>query len=220
LKEVKKEGDTDDYNEINPAHYEAFMRKVFEEAYRVMSDHSWMICWFGPDPWFEPMAQWIEEAGMPSQPEGLSWEDHRKNWLKSKKGFKIRRLPGVWVKPNGQTMQPSKYLAHCTEFFYYARKGDPSIVRQGMNNSFQYSPVPAKKKIHPTERPIEMIQDLLKTFGRPGNTVMVPFAGSGNTLLAATNSEMVPFGWDLAQAYKDAFSIRVSTETFKQWRSY
>ena len=179
----------DDYNEIDPSAYLPFLRKLYKECYRVMSDHSWLICWYAAEPWQEVIYQALSEAG-----------------------FSLRRLGGIWAKPNGQTRQPNIYLGNATEPFYYARKGNPTITRQGRSNVYQYPTVPATKKIHPTERPVELIQDVLSTFGWPGARILVPFLGSGNTLLAASNLKFNGFGFDLTKAYKDGFTLRVGMQ--------
>ena len=121
----------------------------------------------------------------------------------------MKGIPGIWVKGGGQTQQPSLYLANSYEPFFYARKGGGRIVRQGRSNLFEFRVVNPDNKIHPTERPIEMIQELITTFCEPQSMVLVPFAGSGNTLLAAANLNMKAIGFDLAQEYKDAFIVRV-----------
>lgn len=179
----------DDYNEIDPQKYLPFLRELYKECYRVMSEHSWLLCWYAQEPWSEIIYQALCDAG-----------------------FSLRRLGGVWVKPNGQTRQPERYLGNATEPFYYARKGSPGIIRQGRSNAYTYPTVPATKKIHPTERPVELIQDVLSTFAWPGARILVPFLGSGNTLLAASNLKLNGFGFDLTKAYKDGFSIRVASE--------
>jgi len=93
--------------------------------------------------------------------------------------------------------------------FYYCWKGDPSLAKPGRSNVFGYKPVPHTKKIHPTERPLEMISDVLQTFAHPGANVLVPFAGSGNTLLAAMLCDMKGLGFDLTEGYRDGYVIRV-----------
>lgn len=212
LKNIKKAGDTDDYNEIAPHFYESFMKSTFAEAYRVTKDHAWMICWFGPE-WFEKIFCWIEAAG---KPEAMSIED----WRTSKRGFQVRRMPGIWMKRNGQTQQPDKYLASAAEYFFYARKGDPGIAKQGRSNIFDFGPVAPQRKRHPTERPIEMLESLLETFARTRETILVPFAGSGNTILAANNLGMPCIGWDLSQPYKDSFDVTVMTNEKDTFKSY
>jgi ParB/RepB/Spo0J family partition protein len=184
------------YNEIDPEKYATFMTKVFQECYRVLKPNSWLLCWFGPD-WFEPMHQWICEAG-----------------------FKNKRIPGLWIKgvenqdgvirsAPGQVMQPDRDLAKGYEMFFYARKGVPTINIPGTSNVFGFKPVPAMLKTHPTERPIELILELLRVFAQPNSNILVPFAGSGNTLIASALSKMLPIGYDLTEEYKDGYIIKV-----------
>ena len=75
----------DSYNEVASNQYIEFIQNVLEECYRVMSDESWMIVWFGPEPWFDLIYHMIISAG---KPENVKLED----WTKGKKGFQTRRL--------------------------------------------------------------------------------------------------------------------------------
>jgi ParB/RepB/Spo0J family partition protein len=190
-----KEGD---YNEVQAVEYIQFMDKVIKECYRVMVENSWMVLWFAPQPWLEDMYQ-----------------------LLVKNGFATTRLNGIWYKgQTGQCLQPDMYMASCYENFFYARKGNPSIIRQGRANVFHYRGVPTSVKSHPTERPIEMIQDVIQTFCWENSRILVPFAGSGNTLLAAENLGMTAIGCDLTQGYKDSFVVRVHDKTPPNYKSY
>jgi DNA modification methylase len=54
-----------------------------------------------------------------------------------------------------------------------------------------------------------MMEEILSTFVWKGARVMVPFLGSGNTMLAAHNLEMTSFGFELSKSYKDSFLVRV-----------
>lgn len=193
LVSIKKHKSTDislsmHYNEVDAKEYIIFMSKVIAECNRVMSENSWLICWFAIEPWIETIYQIIKSTGL-----------------------ETRRLVGLWYKGSGQlqTMQPDRYLANSYEPFFYAMKGKPSITKQGRSNVFQYKPIASQRKVHPTERPIELIQEILSTFGWEGARVLVPFLGSGNTILAAANLGMQAFGFDLAQEYKSSFVIKV-----------
>ena len=188
---------TEDYNEIDAKEYLAFMKRVFEECYRVMKDNSWLIVWFGPDPWFSLMLGTLRDAG-----------------------FEVRGLPGIWSKGRGQTQQPAMYLANTYEMFFYARKGKPGIRKQGRNNVFDFPPISGNGKSHPTERPVEMIEEVLRTFSEPGSRLLVPFLGSGNTLLAAANIGLQAFGFELSQIYKDRFIVRVDESQPGGYYSY
>lgn len=178
----------DCYNEIPAEKYIDFMTKVIKECYRILNVNGWMLMWFAPEPWFEPMYRAILSAG-----------------------FELKRMPAIWAKTGGafQTNWPEFELANSYELMFYARKGLATLNRAGRCNSFHYGQVPPHKKIHPTERPVEMMEDILSTFVVPGSRLVVPFAGSGNTLLAAANLGMPAVGCDLEESYKNTFTVRV-----------
>jgi ParB/RepB/Spo0J family partition protein len=185
LKKKKKDyiyGDS--YNEIDKKEYITFLRRTFKECYRVMSQHSWLLCWFAPEPWFEKVYLELRKSG-----------------------FSVHRMCGIWTKPSGQNMQPQSNLTNCYEMFFYARKGSPAIAKQGRSNLFDFAPI--QNKSHPTERPVEMMKEILETFAFEGSTVMVPFLGSGNTLIAAHELRMKPFGFELSKQYRDSFLVRI-----------
>jgi len=186
---------SDNYNEIDIEEYPDFMTHTLFEAAKAMSNSSWMILWHARQ-WRELLQKILDELG-------LVYDE------------------GIWYKgAGGQTNAPNFHLASCYESFFYIRKGTPSIIRQGRSNVFNYKPVPSATKVHPTERPIEMIQDMIQTFCWEGARILVPFVGSGNTILAASNLGMKAFGWDLSQTYKDAYIIKVSSGRPGGYRSY
>lgn len=189
LKRNKKENECVGYNEIKSIDYVDFMRKVLMESYRTMKPSSWLILWFAPAPWFEVVYNLLKETG-----------------------FDVTRMCGIWVKGQGQTMQPLRKLANSYEMFFYVSKGRPHIAKPGSNNQFIYPPVPSNQKIHPTERPSELIEDILTTFVKPDSQIMVPFLGSGKTITAAHKVQMSAFGFELTQNYKDSFIIRINEE--------
>ena len=193
----KSEGESqyqkEDYNEIladvymngDPKGDWKGMKYLFKECYRVMTDHSWLLCWFGSQPWFEEMYKAIISAG-----------------------FESTRLCGIWVKPSGQTKRPEMLLANAYETFFYAWKGRPAINKAGRSNVFTYSPDLPQNKIHPTERPIELMKDLYDTFAFQGSRILIPFLGSGSGLLAANELGMTGVGFELSKAYRDSFLVK------------
>lgn len=187
----------DDYNEVPREKYLQFMGDTLTQCYRVMSENSWLIMWFGPDPWFKDLHDLMELVG-----------------------FKGSMIPGIWAKPSGQTKSPATNLANSYEMFFYARKGSPIIGKQGRANVFNFKGINPQYKVHPTERPIEMIQEVLATFGWTGARVLVPFLGSGNTILAAENLNMQALGCELTPAYKNPFVLKVTSSVPGSYRSY
>ncbi|MEE9420120.1 MAG: DNA methyltransferase [Desulfatiglandaceae bacterium] len=191
LHEVKKDqsgiGATEGYNEIDKGIYLPFLDRTLKEAYRITKDGGWVLLWFGPEPWFQSAFDALRRAKL-----------------------KTRRIPALWAKSAGQTLAPDIYMANCYEPFYYARKGDAKLVKKGRSNVFNFAPVPPSRKTHPTERPVELMEEILEVFCEPGAKICVPFLGSGNTVLAAHNLKMQAFGWELTQEYKDSFVVKVA----------
>lgn len=187
------------YNEISPGVYLSFIDRVLEECYRVMVQDSWIILWFGPEPWFDPIFQ-----------------------LLRKHNFEGLRMPAVWIKEGqtGQSKRPELYMANNYEMFFYARKGNARIQKQGRPNNFNYKPVVSSQKEHPTEKPIELYMDILEVFGLPTQRLLVPFLGSGNTLLAAENLGMQGFGYEKSADRKDGFTLKIYNNEPGHYRSY
>lgn len=175
----------DSYNEVSPQDYPDFMQQTLSHAYRVAAENSWLIVWFAPEPWAEDVYRWITAAG-----------------------FRTKRIYGHWVKPGGQTHNPTIHLASAVENFYYCAKGNPTLAIPGRTNAFNYAPVPPANKTHPTERPIELMDAIISTFSMPGGRILVPFGGSGNTLLSAWKLGIQGVCYDLGVDHKEAYNVK------------
>ena len=189
----------ENYNEVSSEDYQDFLDRLFVECYRVMAPMSWIVCWYGIQ-WYHVVMASMENAG-----------------------FEVCDLPAIWTKTGhqGQTRAPDVRLGNVYEPFLYARKDKSSVIKQpGRTNQFSFKSLHPDHKIHPTERPIEMIEEVIKTFNTPGGHTMVPFLGSGNTLLAATNLGSTCFGFDLSEEYKNAFLKRVMDGEPGKYKSY
>lgn len=175
---------TTGYNEVESSEYETFMKAIFKEAYRVLKNDRWFLCWYAIHPWHGKIVEWLEEAG-----------------------FKVEAPPAIWAKPSGGNARPQDRLTSTYEPFIYASKGSPKLSRMGALNTFLTLPVSPDKKIHPTQRPLSLIKEILSIFTDPGSKVLSPTLGSGTTILAAHACKMKAFGFDLQQNYKDSFKL-------------
>lgn len=183
------DGPDDDYNEIDEDEYPDFFKSVASEVYRILRPDSFAVFWYG-----------------------LQWH-HEIYTTLCDVGFKVNPIPAIWYKGQaGQTAQPDIALASCYEPFFLARKGTPRMYRQGRSNVFHFSPLAPSRKIHRTERPVDLIAEILETILFPGSTILVPFLGSGATLRAAYKLGHSGFGWDLSEKNKSRFLRRVSEE--------
>jgi site-specific DNA-methyltransferase (adenine-specific) len=64
------------------------------------------------------------------------------------------------------------------------------------------------EKIHPTQKPVMLLQQLIEIFTDPGDIVIDPVAGSGTTLIAANNCGRKAYGFEINKGfYKDALRL-------------
>lgn len=185
------------YTEVAEADYPGFISKVISECARILHPDGWLVIWYG-----------------------ANWQSLIRDLLRKHK-LLTSEIPAIWVKPAGQTQQPNLYLASAYESFIYARKtNNACLASPGRRNVFQYNPVAPQRKIHPTERPIELMTDIISTFVGKESNVLVPFAGSGATLLAAANLGMRAIGFDIDIDYRNAFIVRVNDALPGKYMSY
>uniref|UniRef100_A0A6M3IZ65 ParB-like N-terminal domain-containing protein n=1 Tax=viral metagenome TaxID=1070528 RepID=A0A6M3IZ65_9ZZZZ len=189
----------DAYNEVDASEYEEFMRKMLTKCYEISAINSWIVVWYSPEP--------IEYAYMI-----LS--------IMKEIGYEGRAIPGVWKKDKGQTNRPELYLGNSAEFFLYARKGNAIINKQGRDSIFDYKPVAPQRKRHTTEKPIEMMEDLINTFIEPGKKAFSPCLGSGNDILAAVNIGVYMQGTELTKEFKDLYTVEVYKGRPPNYKSY
>lgn len=206
LNNVKRGGTDgyDHYNEIDKAVYMDFMANVISESFRIAKPNAWLVLWFGPEPWFEPLYDLLAF-------ETIVHPETKQVYKKPR--FSVKRMPGIWTKPNGQTQQPLTNLANSYEMFFYARKGNAELHMPGRSNLFNFNPVCAGNKRHPTERPAELIREILATFTLENQQVVVPFAGSGRTMLEAWKMKRTAIGYDLSDDYRNGYLEALAQET-------
>ena len=98
----------------------------------------------------------------------------------------------VWSKTNPIPLCNGKYLSDC-EFIVYAH-GKGAVF----NNDCPYeykrkvysSPIVSNEnRLHPAQKPVELLKRYILLHTMPGATVFDPFMGSGSTAIAAYNTE-------------------------------
>lgn len=75
---------------------------------------------------------------------------------------------------------------------------------------------PQKNDLHPTMKPVELVERAIRNSSRPGNVVLDPFGGSGTTLIAAEKSGRIARLIELDPKYVDVIVLRWEEFTGKQ----
>ena len=125
-----------------------------------------------------------------------------------KVGFKFCNLL-VWVK-NNQT--PHKFFMSRTEFILMLRKGKERYINNlGTSNVFTYPNIMGNK-FHPTEKPVELMRDLIVNSTNEGDKVLDPFMGSGSTCLACKQTNREYYGIEINEKYYNIAQKRLENE--------
>jgi len=181
----------DEFQEVDAIAYPDFIERLAHEAYRVLKPNSWMICWCAAG-WFDETRKRMEKAG-----------------------FEVRKSPLIWSKfKQGRNRNPSSTFTVDYEMLIYARKGNAQLQKQGASSVFPY--MQDSKIVHPTQKPIGLMEDIYSCFIQPQDKVWIPFAGSGNSIVAAANIGAECLATDLSQVFKDDYVLRVEAWTGKR----
>lgn len=68
-------------------------------------------------------------------------------------------------------------------------------------------------RVHPTQKPIPLLESLIDLFTDPGDVVIDPCAGSGSTLVAAANLGRRAYGFEIKREYVRAFQNEMPDAT-------
>jgi len=157
-----------------------FYANMMPIMYAKLLPNSWILCWTGKEHWIDT------------------------NEIAKEVGFKVQP-PGIWAKPGGTTNTPKTNMISSYEMFLLFRKGQATFNTNSLNAVINFDPAPASKRTHQWEKPLDMYRYLLSVFGKPGSIFASPFAGSGNSMLAAAMEGMIAMGCDQRQKYVYSF---------------
>lgn len=79
------------------------------------------------------------------------------------------------------------------EAIIYAKKGRRPIPRR-RSSVLTFDRTPSSQHFHPTQKPVPLLEELLKMSMSPGDTMVDPFCGSGSAIVAAERLGMNGIG--------------------------
>lgn len=98
--------------------------------------------------------------------------------------FKVKNLL-VWEKNNTSMGDLKGDFAPKVEFVLFCHKGRTHIRGKRDPNIFKFART--GNELHPTQKPVDLMQYLIEKFSDKDMIVFDPFAGSGTTAIAAEN---------------------------------
>mgnify|MGYP001398877604 CR=1 FL=1 len=127
-------------------------------------------------------------------------------WLIDKwnaEGFSMDIIPGIWVRGanTARTNQPTRYFNRCYDMFVYGTRGKYTLNKQGTTNVLEYVNVHQSDRIHPSQKPLELMEEIISRLCLPGSIILDPMCGSGQTLSAALKRGCQPVGFEIDEKY-------------------
>ena len=93
----------------------------------------------------------------------------------------------VWVKNNHGSGDLKGAYGPKHEFVMFLHKGRATLKSGRRPDVIEASKVPGGQMVHPTEKPVSLMEGLIADVTLPGGVVLDPFMGSGSTGVAASN---------------------------------
>ncbi len=96
-----------------------------------------------------------------------------------------------------------KVVGNCEYGLIFYREKLPKFNNNGkmVFNCFDWPKEINDNKIHPTQKPVALLERLIEIFTDPGDVVIDPCAGSGSTLIAAENKGRESYGFEIKKDF-------------------
>ena len=117
-------------------------------------------------------------------------------------GFRQIRLL-EWLKTNPVPLNSKvNYLTNAREIAVSGVKGNKPTFHSEYDNGVYHYPICRDKgRFHPTQKPLQLMVDLIEKHSNPGDLVLDCFAGSGTTAAAALETGRRFLGCELNPDY-------------------
>lgn len=124
-------------------------------------------------------------------------------------GFKFQQII-VWKKNNAT---PNKYYLNNAEFILMLRKGKAKNINyMGTKNVLEINNILGGNKKHPTEKPVELMEILIKNSSNEGDLVIDPFMGAGASGIACKNLNRNFIGIEIDERYYNIAKERIEKD--------
>jgi DNA modification methylase len=137
------------------------------------------------------------------------------DWMKE--DFKSHGLC-VWKKPNPMPSLHKRHWTWCTEFICYATKGKHTFNFPQTGHALSVWEIDKQRSndLHPTMKPVDMLENQVKIVSDIGDLCLDLFGGSGSTLIACEKTNRINYSMELDEKYCDVIVKRWQDFTGKQ----
>ena len=131
-------------------------------------------------------------------------------WMEQfKKRFKPKNCI-VWFKKGGGLGDLKKGYIYNHEFIMYSANKSHRLRGKRRNDVFEFSKVNSTSYMHPTQKPVDLLCEIINRSTDKGDVVLDCFMGSGSTGVACINTGRKFIGMELDKQYFDIAANRIS----------
>lgn len=153
------------------------LRELAPQLFRVLKPGSHIYMFFAFD-LYADIQTILRSAGFDTHPAPLIWD----------KGRPVSQFGGY------------NYMSSYEPIIFGRKPGEVNRrLAEGIRNILQFPPVPVGERMHPFEKPGDLIKLLMKQSSSLGDIVLDPFAGSGKTIKVAKDFGRQGLGFELDQ---------------------
>lgn len=127
------------------------------------------------------------------------------------KYFKFKNIL-IWVKNNWTAGDLKGAYAKKTEFILFGSKGRHILNGKRNSDVLSFKRVVGKKQLHQNQKPVDLLEFLIKKSSNEGDTVLDCFMGSGSTGVACVNTNRNFIGIELDNDYFNIAKKRIGDE--------
>jgi site-specific DNA-methyltransferase (adenine-specific) len=115
----------------------------------------------------------------------------------------VDEIPLAWVKSTGGFSVNAEYRYQPRyQPIFFASKGKRKLKMGTPNgNVLEFQSIPIGQRKHPAEAPVDLFKFIIDQSTLPGETILDPFAGSGNSLVAAKEMGRRAIGVEVMEEY-------------------
>ena len=144
-----------------------------------------------------------------------------------KKYFNIKNIL-IWVKNNWTAGDLNGSYGRKHEFIIFASKGRKELNGKRDHSILEFDRVSGKNLVHQNQKPIDLLEFLIKKSSNENDVVLDPFMGSASTGIACINLKRDFIGFELDEAYFNiakqridkhlaTFEYKKSIESLNEW---
>ena len=131
------------------------------------------------------------------------------SWIEQiSKMFKVKNCI-VWFKRGGGFGDLKKGYIYNHEFIIYCEEKNHRLNGKRRNDVFEFAKDAPSTYVHPTQKPISLLKEIIERSSNEGGVVLDCFMGSGSTGVACVNTNRNFIGIELDEGYFNIAKKRI-----------